>query len=103
MQSSYRKEEKNSEGQMQKQHGVDTCWTWIHAVVGLMPILHWSAGHRPEAGRDGDVRVPSTAEALLSETGGKTPTQPGTERQDHQRQQIILRGAFNLGPLPVAQ
>lgn len=75
----------------------------IHVVVGLTPILHWNAGHRPEAGRDGDVCVPSTAEARLSETGGKTPTQPGTERQDHQRQQMVLRGAFNLGPLPVAQ
>lgn len=64
-------------------------------VVGLTPILHWSAGDRPDAGRDGDVCVPSTAEALLSETGGKTPTQPGTERQGHQGQQIVLRGAFN--------
>lgn len=69
-------------------------YTW------LLDDSHSSLECRTQAGgRNGDVCVASTAEVLLSETGGKTPTQPGTERQ-RQRQQIVLRGAFKGGALP---
>lgn len=43
-------------------------------------------------GRKGRRRErPSTAEALLSGTGGRSPTRPGTERQEQERQQSCLQ------------
>lgn len=64
--------------------------------------LPWRAGRRPAEGR-GDV---STAQARLSETGGRTPTQPGTERQDQDVMSRLLSGAgasFNPERRPAAR